>query len=502
MRYDYIIIGGGLSGLVLGIILSKEKKKVLILEQHLKAGGYLHSFYRNRHRFETGFHFVSELSKDRILNYYWSYLGILDNLNLIPYNIEHFNSLIFPDDKYEIPAGLDNLETYLIKVFPKEKDTIIKFIKKIREIKRYFVYFNRDHKGDIDLEHKSFDININDFLDEIGTSKKLKSIILAHSFLYGVPPKEAPLGTHAIFFNALYSQIYDIEGGGDALIKVLVETLRKNGGEILFSEKVVEIVTKDKKIDGVKTHSDKYYEGDNVVSSINPKVTLPLFTEKVFRGTFTDRIEEMENTLSHFGTYNISNGDINLPSYDILYFPSYDIDDIYNRIVSNDFDDFFIYITSPTTRLEKSSGKHIIETLSIDDYKNYKRWEGSNSNKRDEDYNNFKKLISKKIIDKIYKIIPETKENIENTYSSTPLTNYNYTLSPNGSIYGIKHNMKQMHAPIRARTKLEGFYFTGQSLIFPGIVGVTITAFVTAAEILGEEYLFKKIDEEISINKR
>ncbi len=59
--------------------------------------------------------------------------------------------------------------------------------------------------------------------------------------------------------------------------------------------------------------------------------------------------------------------------------------------------------------------------------------------------------------------------------------------------------MEQMHAPIRARTKLEGFYFTGQSLIFPGIVGVTITAFVTTAEILGEEYLFKRIDEELKV---
>jgi len=497
MKYDYIIIGGGLSGLILGIILSKEKKKVLILEQHSKAGGYLHSFYRNGHRFETGFHFVSELGKDRILNYYWNYLGILDNLNLIPYNKNHFNSLIFPNDKYDLPLGLDNLESYLIKIFPKEENTIIKFIKKIKEIKNYFVYFNRDHKGDIDLEHKSFDTNINDFLDEIEASKNLKSIILAHSFLYGVPPKETPLGTHAIFFNALYSQIYDIEGGGDALIKALVESLIKNGGEILFNERIIEIITKDKKIYGVKTSSDKLYEGDNVVSSINPKVALSLFTEKVFRGTFTDRIEEMENTLSHFGTYSISNGDINLPSYDILYFPTYNIDDIYDKIVSNDFDDFFIYITSPTTRLGKSKDEHIIETLSIDDYKNYKRWEGTKINKRGVDYENFKKQTSEKIIDKIYKIIPETKGNIKNTYSSTPLTNHYYTLSPNGSIYGIKHNVNQMHAPIRARTKLEGFYFTGQSLIFPGIVGTSITAFVTAAEILGDKYLFKKIDDSI-----
>ncbi len=497
MKYDYIIIGGGLSGLVSGIILAKEKKKVLILEQHSKAGGYLHSFYRNGHRFETGFHFVPELGKDMILNMYWNYLGILENINLVPYNREHFNSLIFPNDRYDIPLGLDNLEAYLITTFPNEESAVIKFIKKIRELKRAFVYFNRDHKGDLDIEHKSFDISINDFLDELNCSQKLRSIILAHSFLYGVPPKETPLGTHAIFFNALYSQIYDIDGGGDALSRALVDSFTQNGGEILFNKKVISIKIKDKKIDGIETADECYYEGENVISSINPKATLPLFTEKVFRNAFTDRIDEMEDTLSHFGTYSVADGDIVPPNYDILYFPDYDINDIYSKIVSDNFDDFFIYMTAPTARLGKSSGKHIIETLSIDNYNNYKKWEGTKANRRDDNYKAFKENTSKKIIDKIYEILPETKGKIETTYSSTPLTNHHYTLSPHGSIYGIKHNMDQMHAPIRARTKLDGFYFTGQSLIFPGIVGVTITGFVTAAEILGQEYLFKRIDEEV-----
>ena len=73
----------------------------------------------------------------------------------------------------------------------------------------------------------------------------------------------------------------------------------------------------------------------------------------------------------------------------------------------------------------------------------------------------------------------------------------NTLMSPMGSIYGIKHSMSQMRAPIRARTKLNGFYYTGQSLIFPGIVGVTITSFVTCSDILGQDYLFNKIDKAV-----
>ena len=92
--------------------------------------------------------------------------------------------------------------------------------------------------------------------------------------------------------------------------------------------------------------------------------------------------------------------------------------------------------------------------------------------------------------------IPEIAGKIDFIESSTPLTNEHFTNSPQGCIFGIKHNMEQMRAPIRAKTKLDGFYYTGQSLIFPGIVGVTITSFVTCSDILGQQYLFDKIDKE------
>jgi all-trans-retinol 13,14-reductase len=493
MKYDYIIIGSGLGGLCAGIILAKENKKVLILEQHIKAGGYLHSFYRKGLRFETGFHFAPELDKDQILSMYWGYLGILDKINLISYDKNHFQTLIFPDLTIELPSGIKNICEELISIFPSEAKTIKAYIDKITELKRSFVYFNRDHKGDLEKEHKSFEISINDYLDLIGASEKLKAVILAHSFLYGVPPKDTPLGTHSIFFNALYSSTYDIDGGGDALINALTDSFKENGGEILFRKKVKKIKTVDKKITGVETEDEIFYETDNIISNTNPQNALGFFEENVFRPAFTSRIEEMENTTSHFGGYFSSNSDLSKYKYDTLYFPSYDINRIYEKPVSENQDDFFMYVTVPSARL-KDSKTAIIETLSIDKWDNYESWGDTKVGKRPEDYYEMKKNILNRVENKLVTIIPELKGNVDYKEGSTPLTNNYYTLSPEGSIYGIKHNMEQMRTPIRARTKLDGFYFTGQSLIFPGIVGVTITSFVTCSDILGQEYLFYRID--------
>ncbi len=499
MKYDYLIIGGGLGGLVLGIILAKENKRVCILEQHYKPGGYLHSFNRRSQRFETGFHFAPELDNDQVLDMYWGYAGILDKIELVRYNRDNFHTLLFPDLKVELPTGRDNIREYLKTIFTAETIIIDKYFDKLKELKSYFMFFNRDHKGDMDKEHQSFELTINDYLNGLSVSKELRAVLTAHSFLYGVPPSEAPLGTHAIFSNAIYSSAYDIKGGGDGLINAFRKSFEENGGEIKLRKKVINIKMADKTATGVVTEDGDYYEAANIVSSINPQSTFKLFDTNPYRSVYTDRINEMENTTSHFGLYAlIDNNQLDKMCSDYLYFPDYDINNIYNKPVSSDNHDNFLYMTVPTARLGKENNLHVLETLSLDRWENYSQWHDTHFGKRPDSYKEFKELTASKIINQLHKVFGIDKDSIKYYEGSTPLTNYHFTGSPNGSMYGIKHSINQMRAPIRARTKVPNIFFTGQSLIFPGIVGVTITSFVTACEIFGMEHIFKRIDSSLT----
>ena len=52
--YDVIVIGSGIGGLTVASLLAQHDKRVLVLEQHYKAGGACHTFEKDGYRFATG----------------------------------------------------------------------------------------------------------------------------------------------------------------------------------------------------------------------------------------------------------------------------------------------------------------------------------------------------------------------------------------------------------------------------------------------------------------
>lgn len=51
---DAVIIGSGVGGLGLAVLLAKVGKKVLVLEQHDRAGGCCHTFKEKGFEFDVG----------------------------------------------------------------------------------------------------------------------------------------------------------------------------------------------------------------------------------------------------------------------------------------------------------------------------------------------------------------------------------------------------------------------------------------------------------------
>jgi len=62
-KYDVVVIGSGVSGLTCACILGKLGKRVLVLEQHDRPGGCLHTFNEGGFKFSSGNHYIGEFDE-------------------------------------------------------------------------------------------------------------------------------------------------------------------------------------------------------------------------------------------------------------------------------------------------------------------------------------------------------------------------------------------------------------------------------------------------------
>lgn len=107
-KYDAIIVGSGIGGLVSAAIMARSGKKVLVLEQHDQAGGCCHSFHEKGFEFDTGIHYIGEMRNNTSFRFL---LDQLSNGHLKWSNVcDDFDTVVLVDDDGNGKSGLQNVE--------------------------------------------------------------------------------------------------------------------------------------------------------------------------------------------------------------------------------------------------------------------------------------------------------------------------------------------------------------------------------------------------------
>jgi len=146
-----------------------------------------------------------------------------------------------------------------------------------------------------------------------------------------------------------------------------------------------------------------------------------------------------------------------------------------------------------------SKSTEYAESMTVITYMKYdelKKWEHTKVEHRGEDYKTFKKQKAEKLILEVEKAFPGISNKIKAYYTSTPLTNRDYTGTINGSAYGImKDCNNSLKTYILPKTKIPNLLLTGQNINLHGILGVTVSSLLTCGELVGFDYLIQKIKD-------
>lgn len=130
-KYDVIIIGSGIGGLVAASVLSKAKLKVLILERGDTQGGYLMGFTRHRFTFDTAIHWLNQCLPGGMVHFVFESFGT-DYPKVTQQ--KRVKRLIGDNFDYTLTNNPDELKNELIRKFPTDKEGIERFFRTAKAI--------------------------------------------------------------------------------------------------------------------------------------------------------------------------------------------------------------------------------------------------------------------------------------------------------------------------------------------------------------------------------
>lgn len=497
-KYDVVIIGSGLGGLVSAVILAKEGYSVCVLEKNNQFGGNLQTFVRDKTIFDTGIHYIGGLGKGENLNRYFEYIGIMDGLNLKKMDEDGFDIISFGDDGSEYPhaQGYDNFIDKLCEFFPQERNNLEEYCTKVQHVCDSFPMYNLKSEGKYDQSILS--LNAKETIDSTTQNERLRAVLAGSNFLYAGIAEKSPFYVHALSVNSYIQSSWRCIHGGSQITKLLIKRFKENGGETYKYREVVKMTSEENKVTSVVMKDGSQVFADIFISNIELKTTLEMVGEEKFRKAFFERIKSLEGSMSAFSVYIVFKPE-SFPYINHNYYHFRDRADVWN---AHDYDDdswpkgYMASMNASSHNDIWADGMTFITYMKFDDVKAWQNSHNTTAEKSDrgESYEAFKQRKVEKFLSEIEMKFPGIRNCIKSVHTSTPLSYRDYIGGFEGNMYGyVKDSSNPMKTFIAAKTKLDNLYLTGQSVSVHGVLGVTIGAVLTCSEILGKEYLVNKI---------
>ena len=122
MKYDDIVIGGGLGGLAVAAFLSKAKRKVLLIEKNTNCGGCIVEYERKGFKFDSSTHWINNVKMKK------RYLAEFDAEEYVEFKkFDPMMNIVTTNGQYLLSFDVEDFKNKLIDTFKEDKDNIILF---------------------------------------------------------------------------------------------------------------------------------------------------------------------------------------------------------------------------------------------------------------------------------------------------------------------------------------------------------------------------------------
>jgi phytoene dehydrogenase-like protein len=486
--YDAIIIGSGAGGLTAAVALAQAGKKVVVLEQHDRPGGWTHSFTLEGYRFSPGVHYIGSLDEGGSLRRIYDGLGVSQDLTFVELNPNGYDHVFIGDTRVDFPKGKEHLIERLKSQFPHEAQGIDSYFKDLVAMMEGLANIG-NLKAPLKAARGAGSVlkwlraTGADFINAHVSDPVLRGVLAAQAGDHGLPPSKVSAFVHAgITHHYLGGGFYPL-GGAFTIPRAFVRALKKAGGEIRLKTR------------GVRLESGEELRAEVVISNADPEITFgkligrehlsPKLKRKV------DSVKYSTSCLSLFFATDMDLRSEGLDSGNFWYYDHADVDKIYTDGLSDAVlkdetpPGMFLTVTTLKDPSKMHGGQHTCESFAFVGYDAFEKWANTTYGARPVDYAAMKEDLAWRMVRGLEKRIPGLSKQITFFSLGTPLTNEHYLNATRGNLYGIEKSPSQV-GPLAfsARTEFDGLYLCGASTLSHGVAGVTASGIDAAKAIL------------------
>jgi len=469
-RYDVIVVGSGIGGLSAAALLSKQGKRVLVVEQHDKPGGFCTSWERSVKHDNRNLSFVFEAGVHDIALFgdYSHTLKTLGNIGASDRiewrRVDH--EYIIGDLRLKVPRELSAYIHLLSEHFPAEKSGLSAFFKEVGIC--FEELYARDWRKPANkaLHIDTWrNVSFASLLDRYFKDHTLKRILSVLASYCTDDPSRLDVLTTIPFFGYYMGGGYYPAGGAQVLPDAMASVIRANSGEVRLRTPVSKILVESGRVTGIRLKNNELIHADVVISNADVRRTfLDLVESGHLRPHFRQRIEKLRPSNSAF-----------MVSLGIDLVP--DVNPATS--VMDEAGQFSVMVPSKVDPSLAPRGCACVTLIRLLSNEQSVAW-----NRDDPGYRRLKKQYGDELIKRAEQAIPGLKDHIVFRQDATPATFTRYAGTTDGAIYGLAADEWRPSL----KTPIHGLYLAGAGISArPGVEDAVYSGIMAADAILHEE---------------
>jgi all-trans-retinol 13,14-reductase len=512
-KWDVIVIGSGIGGLTAAVLLSGYGgKRVLVLERHYAMGGYTHTFHRPGYEWDVGLHYIGQVQDETS-----SVRRVFDHVtegkvkwNAMP---EVYDRIIVNGQTFDLTRGLEQFREGMKRYFPNEGRAIDKYIAAVQSSNRAAGLYYAEKAVPALISKIAGRLMRAPFLrwakrttgkvlHDLTSNSELIGVLTGQWGDYGLPPAQSSFGIHATIAGHYFDGNSYPVGGPATIAAAIAPAIERNGGRIITSAEVANILLDGEKAIGVKMADGREFLAPIVISDAGAANTFQrlLPGEMACLSSLRDGLRSIPASVAHLSLYvgiKASAADLGLNGTNLWVYPSFDHDANVARF-ANDMDSPFavLYISFPSAKdpdfINRHPGKSTVEVVTFVPFEAFASWRDTKWKRRGATYDSLKQSLAARLQAALEQHVPAIAGRIDYAELSTPVTTRHFMNYEKGEIYGVGSTPARFSMrALGARTPIRNLYLTGQDVASLGVVGALFGGVICASAVLRKNLVSK-----------